>query len=64
MENNQAPSPVYASPNEVAGKIAAAHGESPSFVSVPMIGSQVVEQFVSEILEAQRHAHTVALNLD
>lgn len=60
----QVQSPIYASPKEVAGKIAAAHGEKPSFVSVPMIGSNDVETFVTQILNAQSHAHSVALNLD
>jgi len=49
---------------EVAGKIAAEHGEKPSVVSVPMIGSNDVETFFSEILASQREAHSVALNLD
>lgn len=56
--------PIYASPMEVAGKIAAAHGEKPSVVSIPMIGSDDVESFVTQIMTAQSEAHRVALNLD
>jgi hypothetical protein len=56
--------PIYASPMEVAGKIAAEHGEKPSFVSVPMIGSSDVESFLTQIMAAQGEAHRVALNLD
>jgi hypothetical protein len=65
MESPPAPTPeVFASPTEVAGKIAAAYGGQPSIVSVPMIGSREIESFVSEILEVQRQAHSVVLNLD
>jgi hypothetical protein len=49
---------------EVAGKIAAAHGEKPSVVSIPMIGSNDVESFVTQILTALSEAHRVDLNLD
>lgn len=62
--STQTQCPIYASPMEVAGKIAAEHGEKPSVVSVPMIGSNDVETFFSEILASQREAHSVALNLD
>lgn len=64
MDPKQANSPIYASPKEVAGKIAAAHGETPSFVSMTMLGSNDVETFVSDILAARAHAHEVVLNLD
>lgn len=63
-KKQQAQCPIYASPKEVAGKIAAERGEKPSFVSVPMIGSEDVETFVNQILTAQNHAHSVVLNLD
>ena len=54
-----------ASPQEVAGKIAALHGETPSKLgSVKMVGSQEVEQFVGRILDAQRDAGKLVLSLD
>lgn len=62
--STQAQCPIYASPMEVAGKIAAEHGEKPSVVFISMIGSNDVESFVTEILAAQSEAHSVELNLD
>jgi hypothetical protein len=62
--STQTQCPIYASPMEVAGKIAAAHGEKPSVVSIPMIGSNDVESFVTQILTALSEAHRVDLNLD
>jgi hypothetical protein len=56
--------PIYASPKEVAGTIAAVYGESPSSFSVSMVGSQSVEGFVSEIMAAMANTHKVALDLD
>jgi stage V sporulation protein SpoVS len=61
---NQDTKPVYASPKEVAGTIAAVYGESPSSFSISMVGSQAVEKFVSEIMAAQENTHKVALDLD
>lgn len=57
-------SPVYASPKEVAGTIAAVYGERPALVSVSMVGSEEVEDFVSQIIAAQHNAHKVPLDLD
>lgn len=54
---------VYASPKEVAMKIAALHGEKPDTISVEMIGTEDVENFVRDLLEAQKKAETVSLPL-
>ena len=59
--------PIYASPKEVAGNIAAVYGERPSSFSVSMVGyvgSQSVEGFVSQIMTALGNTHKVVLNLD
>ena len=54
-----------ASPQEVAGRIAALHGSEPSRTPVvKMVGSQEVEQFIALVLDAQEAARDHVLSLD
>lgn len=55
---------IYASPKEVAGKIAARTGGSPSTISVQMVGSREVEKFISRVLKAKKNIRKVKLQLD
>jgi len=57
-------SPQYASPKEVAGKIAALSDQVPATLTVSMVGSAAVEIFVREIMAAQANTHSVPLDLD
>jgi hypothetical protein len=57
-------SPQYASPKEVAGKIAALSDQKPATLKVSMVGSAEVEGFVRDIIAAQKNTHKVPLDLD
>lgn len=42
---------------EAAEKIARLHGEKPKVITVRMIGSKAVEDFIRTVQEAQANAH-------
>jgi len=55
---------IYASPKDVASKIAKIHGETPKPIRVKMVGSHAVETFVSRIEKARSRKFAIPLALD